>query len=143
MNQMRLYTRSEQGTATLEIAVILPLAAILLSAVLMLGPYIHIGIATRQAAYDCAVAAAQSLDEAQGYTQGLAAAQSSFAVFRLSPGNAGYSLAGDWERGGAVACTVTYRVPVGAFPMKVVVNLPETVSATVRLPVQAFKSEWR
>lgn len=133
----------EKGSAVLEMAVILPLAAILLSAVLMMGPYVHIGIAARQAAYDCAVSAAQSLDETQGYFQGLAAAQASFAAFRLNPGGAGYSLSGVWERGGAVACTVSYRVPVGAFPLKVVVNLPETVSARVRLPVQAFKSEWR
>ena len=135
--------KSERGTATLEIAVILPLAAILLSAVLTLGPYIHIGIAARQAAYDCAIAASQSLDAGQGYFQGVTAAEGSFAAFRLSAARAGYSLSGVWERGGVVACTVSYQVPLGAAPLKLVVSLPETVSATVRLPVQVFKSEWR
>jgi hypothetical protein len=135
--------KSERGSAVLEIAAILPLAAILLSAVLALGPYVHIGIAVRQAAYDCAVSAAQSLDPAQGYDQGLAAAQESFSAFRLSPANASFSLSGSWERGGNVSCSVSYRVPMGAFPMERVVNMPETISAAVLLPVQAFKSEWR
>jgi Flp pilus assembly protein TadG len=137
------YPRKERGSATLEMALVVPLAALLLSAVLLLGPYVHIGIATRQAAYDCAASAAQSLDAGQGYAQGLAAAQASFAAFRLSAANASFALDGAWERGGAVVCTVSYTVPVGAFPMQIVIDLPETVSATVTLPVQAFKSEWR
>jgi Flp pilus assembly protein TadG len=133
----------ERGSATLEMAVVVPLAALLLSAVLLLGPYVHIGIAVRQAAYDCAAAAAQSLDAGQGYTQGLAAAQASFGAFRLSAANVSFALEGRWERGGMVSCTSDYTVPVGAFPMRRVIDLPETVSATVALPVQAFKSEWR
>jgi Flp pilus assembly protein TadG len=135
--------KRERGSAVLEMAVILPLATILLSAILTLGPYVHIGIAVRQAAYDCAVSAAQSLDPAQGHNQGLAAAQESFSAFRLSHANASFSLSGSWERGGSVACAVSYSVPTSAFPMERVVNMPEAISATVQLPVQAFKSEWR
>jgi hypothetical protein len=96
--------KRERGSAVLEMAVILPLATILLSAILTLGPYVHIGIAVRQAAYDCAVSAAQSLDPAQGHNQGLAAARESFSAFRLSYANASFSLSGSWERGGSVAC---------------------------------------
>ena len=135
--------KRERGSAVLEMAVILPLATILLSAILTLGPYVHIGIAVRQAAYDCAVSAAQSLDPAQGHNQGLAAARESFSAFRLSHANASFSLSGSWERGGSVACSVSYSVPTSAFPMERVVNMPEAISATVQLPVQAFKSEWR
>jgi Flp pilus assembly protein TadG len=135
--------KRERGSAVLEMAVILPLAAILLSGILTLGPYVHIGIAVRQAAYDCAVSAAQSLDPAQGYYQGLEAAQESFSAFRLNHANASFSLYGSWERSGSVACSVSYSVPTSDFPMKRVVNMPETISASVQLPVQTFKSEWR
>jgi Flp pilus assembly protein TadG len=143
MERFPLYHPKERGSATLEMALVVPLAALLLSAVLLLGPYVHIGIATRQAAYDCAAAAAQSLDAGQGYAQGLAAAQASFAAFRLSAANASFALDGAWERDGSVACRVSYAVPSGAFPMKIVIDLPETVNASVHLPMQAFKSEWR
>lgn len=145
---MKRYNRqkrisTENGSATLEMALIVPLAAILLSGVLTLGPYVHIGIAVHQAAYDCAAAAAQSLDAEQGYYQGLATARESFATFRLNPDNAAFSLSGAWERGGVVACSVSYLVPTGAFPMKRIVEMPETVGAVLQLPVQFFKSEWR
>lgn len=133
----------ERGSAVLEMAAVLPLAAILLSAVLSLGPYVHIGITVQEAAYDCAVAAAQSLDSSQGYLQGILAARESFASFRLDPGLANYALSGAWERGGEVACTVGYRVPLEAAPLRMLAPLPAMVSSTVRLPVQTFKSIWR
>ncbi len=136
-------SRKEKGSAVLEMAVIFPFAALLLAAVITMGPYVHIGIATRQAAYDCAVAAAQTLDASQGTLQGLAAAQESFASFRLNPARVQTSLSGSWRRGGVVACTVGYRVPVGASPLRMVAPLPEVVSATVELPVQVYKSEWK
>lgn len=133
----------EKGTAVLEMAAILPLAVVLLAGVLTLGPYVHIGIATQQASYDCAVAAAQSLDSSQGGMQGIAAAQASFQAFRLNNSRASYSLAGNWERNGWVECSVSYSVPLGAFPLKEVVSMPEIVQAHTVLPVQVFKSEWR
>ncbi len=135
--------RTERGTSVLEMAVILPLTALLLAAAITLGPYIHIGIATQQAAYDCAVAAAQSLDASQGYMQGITAAQDSFAAFRLNAAYAEYSLSGSWERGGMVSCTVGYRVPVDASPMRLVAAMPRVVRSTVHLPVQVFKSKWK
>ncbi len=135
--------RGEKGSAILEMAVILPLTALLLAAVISMGPYIHIGIATRQAAYDCAVAAAQPLDATQGYLQGMVAARESFSSFRLNPSSAEYTLSGSWERGGSVSCTIGYRVPTGASPVRMVAPMPEVVQASVHLPVQAFKSIWK
>ena len=135
--------RCEKGSAVLEMAVILPLAALLLSAAITLGPYIHIGIATQEAAYDCAVAAAQSLDSTQGYLQGMTAAQDSFTSFRLNPSFAQYSLSGSWERGGMVSCTVGYQVPVDASPLRMVAAMPRVVRSSVHLPVQVFKSQWK
>ncbi len=135
--------RRENGSAVLEMAVILPLAALLLAAAITLGPYIHIGIATQEAAYDCAVAAAQSLNAAQGYLQGMSAARDSFTSFRLSPAFAQYSLSGSWERGGMISCTVGYQVPVEASPMRLVAAMPRVVRSSVRLPVQVFKSQWK
>jgi hypothetical protein len=114
----------ERGSAVLEMAALLPLAAILLATVIGLGPYAHIGIAVQQAAYDCAVAAAQSLDSSQGYLEGSLAARESFSSFRLDPGQAEYALSGSWARGGEIACTVGYRIPSGAMPLKVPAPFP-------------------
>jgi hypothetical protein len=133
----------ERGSAVLEMAAVLPLAALLLSAVLGLGPIVHIGIAVQEAAYDCAVAGAQSLDAQEGYLEGILAARESFSSFRLDPGLANYALSGVWERGGEVVCTVGYRVPLEAMPLRMLLPLPPLVSRTVRLPVQTYKSIWR
>ncbi|MDY6868994.1 MAG: hypothetical protein SVT56_14020, partial [Chloroflexota bacterium] len=73
----------EQGDAILELAAILPLMLLIIAFVLLIGPYPRVIIATNQASYDCAMAAAQSLDMAQGYTQGVLVAAQSFDAFGL------------------------------------------------------------
>lgn len=135
--------KSEYGGALLELALVTPLLLMLLSAVITAGPYIHIGIAVQQASSDCAISAAQSLNEAQGYMQGLAAAQSSFNTFGLSMSNVDFRLKGNWERGGLVKCAVSYDVPFGKLPMRQILFLPDVVSYSVTLPVQFYKSTWR
>ena len=147
MNERRfvkmLWGRRARGDAVLEMAVIVPLLALLLSAAVAMGPYVHITFAVRQAAYDCAVAAVQSLDRAQGYSQGMVAARISFDAYGLAPDLAQIDLSGAWERGGMVACTVTYHIPVENFPLKLVVPLPEVYDYTCYLPLQVWHSEWR
>ena len=138
-----LWDRRARGDAVLEMAVIVPLLALLLSAAVAMGPYVHITFAVRQAAYDCAVAAAQSLDQAQGYSQGTVAARLSFDAYGLASDLAQIDLSGAWERGGMVGCTVTYDIPVENFPLKLVVPLPESYSYTCYLPLQVWHSEWR
>lgn len=133
----------QRGQAIMGVAIILPVLALILGAAVALGPLLHIHIVTQQAAYDCAIAAAQSLDAAQGYTQGLYAAQASFRSFNLRPGRADISVRGDWKRNGMVVCEVVYRVPTEAFPFHAVLSPPSTVRYTISVPPHAFKSIWR
>ena len=142
METAKHYRKKERGSAVLEIAVIIPICAIIISALLAMGPYIHMSFATRQAAYDCAVAAAQSLNSGQGYLQGMTAAKMSYRYFGLSSGNMRVSLYGTWARNGMVMCTVTYAIPTGAFPMRMIVPLPDKYSYTATLSAQRWKSEW-
>jgi uncharacterized membrane protein len=135
--------RPETGQSILELAIVLPILALLLGVVIALGPLVYMNLATQQASYDCAIAAAQSLDAAQGYAQGLYAAQASFSAFNLTPGRADISVRGDWERNGMVVCEIAYRVPTGAFPFHAVISPPSEVRYSVSLPPHAFKSEWR
>lgn len=135
--------RSQGGQAILELAIVLPILALILGGVIALGPLVYMHIATQQAAYDCAIAAAQSLDPVQGYTQGLYAAQASFGAFNLNPGRAGISVRGDWERNGMVACEIIYDVPTEAFPFHAVLSPPAAVQYSVAVPPHAFKSVWR
>jgi Flp pilus assembly protein TadG len=132
----------ERGTAVMELAAILPFMALLLSAVVAFGPFVHMRIAAQQAAYDCAFSAAQSLDPGQGFLQGMLTGQQSFRSFGLKSANATVLVRGSWGRGGQVTCTVTYLVPA-AFPFKKIVHMPGSVQASVTLPVQQWKSEWR
>jgi hypothetical protein len=129
--------RLEQGDAILELAAILPLMMLIIAFVLLIGPYPRVIIATNQASYDCAMAAAQSLDMSQGYTQGVLV-----AAFSLDYSNVSVRVFGDWNRGGQVGCTISYEMPLEAFPMIRVVNVPSSIEHTTVLPVQYYKSEW-
>ena len=134
--------RLEQGDAILELAAILPLMMLIIAFVLLIGPYPRVIIATNQASYDCAMAAAQSLDMSQGYTQGVLVAAQSFDAFSLDYSNVSVRVFGDWNRGGQVGCTISYEMPLEAFPMIRVVNVPSSIEHTTVLPVQYYKSEW-
>lgn len=96
-----------------------------------------------QASFDCAEAAAQSWDEAQGYTQGDYAAQASLGSFNVNPRRADISVRGDWERNGMVVCEVVYSVPTGAFPFRAVLSPPSAARDSVSLPTHGYKSVWR
>ena len=135
--------KGERGSAVYEMAVVITLMAILISGIFSLGPFVHISFATRQTAYDCAVAAAQSLDAAQGRMQGEVAGRMTAVSFSMLTGNISFEVAGNWARNGQVVCTATYQIPTGAFPMKMVVQLPSSYSYTVRLPIQIWHSTWR
>jgi len=131
------------GQAILELAIVLPILALLLGAAIGLGPLVYMHIATQQAGYDCALAAAQSLDGVQGYHQGLFAAQASFGAFNLNTDRASISVRGEWGREGMVLCEVIYHVPTEAFPFHAVLSPPPLVRYSVALPMHAYKSEWK
>jgi len=132
----------EKGDAVLEMAAVVPAMLLIVAFILLIGPYIRVQIATDQAAYDCAMAAAQSLDAGQGQMQGAATAQSSFQTFDLRTASMSVRVFGSWERDGQVGCSVSYSMPLGAFPFVRVANVPGVVTNTTVLPVQFFKSEW-
>ncbi|MCB2160628.1 hypothetical protein KQH40_00920 [bacterium] len=134
---------SETGSAVLEMAVIIVVMAILISAIFAMGPYVHMSFSARQTAYDCAVAAAQSLNAEQGRTQGVVAGKMTAASYSMITDNITFEIQGDWSRNGQVVCTATYHIPTGNFPMKMVVPLPNTYEYSVRLPVQIWHSIWR
>jgi len=135
--------RSEAGQAIMEMAIVIPFLALLLATVIAFGPLIHMKLAVQQAAYDCALAAAQSLDAQQGAFQGHRAAEQSFAAFNLRRADLTVDVQGDWSRSGSISCRVVFQVPSGAFPFHGIVPLPENVSHFVTLPPQTLKSEWR
>jgi hypothetical protein len=138
----RVLKKFEQGDSVLELAAVLPMMLLIVAFILLIAPYPRVIIATNQASYDCAMSAAQSLDLAQGYTQGVVVASQSFDAFDLDWENASIQVFGDWSRGGQVGCTVAYRMPLGAFPLVQVANVPDTVEHTTVVPAQYYKSEW-
>jgi Flp pilus assembly protein TadG len=141
--EVKRESRSERGSAVYEMAVVIAFMAILISGVFSLGPFVHMSFATRQTAYDCAVAAAQTLDARQGRMQGEVAGKMTAAGYSMVTSNITFEVAGNWARNGQVACTATYHIPTGNFPMKMVVPLPSTYTYTVRLPIQIWHSTWR
>lgn len=133
----------QHGQAILEMAVVIPLLALLLAAAFAFGPLVYVKLATQQAAYDCALSAAQSLDGATGRYQGATAAHESFSAFNLQPGRAEIHVFGNWERGGRVTCEVNYHISTGAFPFHGIIPIPDMLGYTVVLPPQSNKSEWK
>ena len=132
----------ERGSALMEMTVIIPLCGIILSGILTFGAFIHISFATRQSAFDCAMMAAQSLSTKQGQIQGVESGKMAFNSFGMGSGGSNVALTGKWDRNGAVECAVTYAIPVGNMPVKVIAPIPSSYTYTVILPVQVWKSEW-
>lgn len=134
---------TESGQAVLEMVVVLPFLALLVAAALAFGPLIYMRLATQQAAYDCAVAAAQSLDAARGIQQGIFAATESFGAFNLNTGRANVQVYGSWQRSGMITCSVSYSVPTGAFPFHGLISIPSHIDHDVSIPPQSIKSLWQ
>ncbi len=131
------------GQAVLEMAAVIPLMALLLAAAFAFGPLVYVKIAVQQAAYDCAISAAQSLDSATGMRQGAAAGHRSLGAFSLDPGGADIRVYGDWGRSGSVGCAIRCRIAAGAFPFHGLVPIPESLGHAVTITPQVNKSMWR
>ena len=141
MKPKRIHQRSERGQAAIEMAIVLPFLAIVLIGVLMLGPWLIAQMAITIAANDCATAASQTLSAEQGRFQGISAANSTLAAYRLR-NTADIVIAGTWERGSPVICTIGYTV-AGVDGLARVISLDPRIVYSVALPAQAFKSVWR
>ena len=143
MSASQIGNHNQTGQAVLEMVVVLPFLALLVAAALAFGPLIYIRLATQQAAYDCALAAAQSLDAARGIQQGLFAANESFGAFNLNNDRASVQVYGSWERSGVITCSISYNVPTGAFPFHGLITIPSQIDHAVSVPPQSIKSQWR
>jgi Flp pilus assembly protein TadG len=143
MSASQTGNHNQTGQAVLEMVVVLPFLALLVAAALAFGPLIYIRLATQQAAYDCAIAAAQSLDAARGIQQGLFAANESFGAFNLNNARASVQVYGSWERSGVITCSISYSVPTGAFPFHGLISIPSQIDHAVSVPPQSIKSQWR
>ncbi|MBN1267631.1 MAG: pilus assembly protein [Anaerolineales bacterium] len=135
--------QNSNGQAVLEMAVVIPILALLLAASFAFAPLIYIKLAVQQAAYDCALSAAQSLDAETGRFQGTASAKESISSFNLQSARAEIHVNGTWGRSGRVTCEVQYRIAASAFPFHGLIPLPDSLVHTIILPAQVNKSEWR
>ncbi len=133
----------ESGQAAVEMALTIMLLIIFFGGVMTIGPIVYTHLAILTVSNDCATAAAQTLDAEQGHYQGVAAAQESLAGFRLRQGAASVNVAGTWERGTPVTCTVGYDVDLSGIPAASVFTASPHVEYAVVLPAQDFKSAWR
>ena len=115
----------------------------LISWLFLSAPLFHISIAVRQAAYDCAFSAVQTLSQEQGYMQGIVAGEQSFDSFGLSSKRATITVHGNWNRGGLVTCKVAYSLPLNNFPLRKVANVPPVLQYAYSLPIQEYKSKWK
>jgi len=137
------FRQSEKGQSSLEFIVVLTFFMFLISWMFLSAPMFHMAIAVRQAAYDCAFSAVQSLSQEQGYMQGVVAGQQSFAASGLNSNRATVTPLGNWDRGGLVTCRVTYSVPLENFPLRRVAPVPSTLEYSYSLPLQKYKSKWQ
>jgi hypothetical protein len=135
--------KRERGNELMDLAILLPLILIIIAGASILAPYGKWKIGTRQAAYDCALAASQTLNSGQGNYQGYATAQESLAAFGLAWERSYVQIRGNWERGQSVVCSVRYFPPLDQYPFAKVVNVPSVIESSVVLPVQEYKSRWQ
>lgn len=93
-NSMLRRRNVEQGQASVELVLVLPLLLLMILGLLLLGRMLYIHLALITATNDCATAAAQAVRSDQAYQQGNAARSQSLATFAVpqdNPGGLGFS----------------------------------------------------
>jgi Flp pilus assembly protein TadG len=94
----------EEGQATVEVALLLPVVALLLLAVVQVGLVVRDQVLVTHAAREAARAAAVD-------PQPSAAREGAEAAARLDPGRLTVDLSGSTDAGGRLTVTVRYRSP--------------------------------
>ncbi|MCC6192518.1 MAG: pilus assembly protein [Anaerolineales bacterium] len=90
MNSDHRFRRGhEQGQASVELVMVLPLLVLMILGMLVLGRMLYIHLALITATNDCATAAAQAVRSDQAYRQGNAARSQSLATFAVPQENPG------------------------------------------------------
>ena len=95
---------AERGQATVEVALLLPLLALLLLAVVQVGLVVRDQVLVTHAAREAARAAAVD-------PQADVAREAAVAAVRLDPDRLSVELSGSTEPGGRLTVTVRYRTP--------------------------------
>ncbi len=131
--------KAHRGQATLEMVLALPAFLALFAIIVTIAPLAHVKFVADQAAYDCAINAAQSLDMARGAIQGRMAALRTLQYSRMAA-RSWVDVRGDWSRSGMVICTVKVQVPTPAFRL---FPIPRVMTAVYTVPAQRNKSEWQ
>jgi hypothetical protein len=144
-------TQSERGQAAAELALLLPLFALILSGMVAFGIMIYTRLALMTAAADCAFNGAQGTSGARMNDLGSAAQATSLSSFSVSRAvtqgrthDLGAVDAAGNIRVGSISCQAGYPLPaywvgqhISGAPQ--FFNLEYTVTA----PAQPFKSNWR
>jgi Flp pilus assembly protein TadG len=140
---------AEQGQASIELVLVLPLLVLLILGALALGRLLYVHLAILTAANDCAISAAQAPEFDHMMGQGFTARENSLRTFQVSQSvatGAIYSAVTAHNSNGNIACQVGYPLELrwlGTFAGSIMVG-PQffSVEYTVNLPWQPYKSSW-
>ncbi|MCC7362053.1 MAG: pilus assembly protein [Anaerolineales bacterium] len=130
----------EQGQASVELVMILPLLVLMILGLLLIGRMLYIHLALITATNDCATAAAQAVRSDQAYRQGNAARSQSLATFAVpqeNPGGLGFS--------NDATCQTGYTATPMWFFWGGGTWTPRTFTIYYQFsqPLQPYKSDWR
>lgn len=137
--------RDEEGQALFEMALVLMLFLVVFLGILAVAPRIYTRLAVDTAAYDCATAAVETLDQGRGRFQGATAARETLIGFRLDPERFSTRVvAPEWGRGQPVTCIITYNHGPSLVPWmnSLFGPSPSTTQGRVTLLIATFKSRW-
>jgi Flp pilus assembly protein TadG len=134
----------EQGQALTELLLILPVALLLVFALIFFGRAFYVKLAVEAAAADAARMAVETLDSQLGPWQGVQAAYNTLSGYHLNPSGASVFVQprAAWGRGTTVDSRVAYPVFTADIPFLGSVFPSVEVSGRASLQVEKYKSRW-
>ena len=141
-----IINHDRDGQALVELALVLPLFLLLIAGAMWFGPQAYAKLASDTISYDCATAASQSLDAAQGMRQGRVAAIETARGFRIPQANVNILVIppSSWDRGRPVSCVASIQVAGFGLPLvSAFFPAPQRVTSRTMLLIEMYKSRWR
>ncbi len=136
----------QRGQVLVELALVIPMFLLIIAEALWFGPQAYARLAGDTISYDCATAASQSLDAAQGVRQGRVAALDTAKGFRIPSANVSIQIVTPprWDRGQPVVCLVNLHVYGGGLPLvSAFFPTPSRVTSRTTLLIEMYKSRWK